>query len=1027
MIRKPKEFMSYGRVVVLLAVAVCLLAANAWGADTFGRRPYPSVSQPSYAANQVLITLKAGHTEVDLAALNAAYGSRAARRLSGTNTYVLDLPGSGAPAKTFIDGKAGILKKYPVVSDIQLNHVYRPLLSPQPNDEHYPAYYDPAGLLHGQWPLQPDPLDVTKQHIHAPEAWELQKGSSDVIVAVIDTGIRTTSVSDGPLLIRRPHPDLVNRLILTPANVIGPNGLIPPDTAQWDMDPSPPETDVGEGGWMHGTMCAGIIAAETDNNIGVAGICWEGVRILPVKAASDLDALFYEDALHEALEYVIRYRDTEVSSKTGEPLRVNVVNMSIGGQAPWSPFLVTQVRRVAESGIIIVAASGNSWEQGAYPVAFPAAMEDVISVGCTNSHDIVSTFSQRGRTLDLVAPGEDIVSTAWSRALAASEPPSGGGGSGGAQPPPIGPPGSLSSGIGIQAISNTFPDAYGNYIAEFQSGTSFSAPVVTAAVALLFSHGVPTGDIRDILYSTATPIGFGRPNDTYGWGMVNLRKALEKASIEVKIQTPAKSSIVTNSRPRFRIDFRHANKQTIEIRIDGQLIIGGSGGAISDWDKFYYTLDAAAGKTYLLFDYPVATGSHSLVVTAVSDYEFVTPPPVIPTATDTTNFVVRANALNAGWHMFSVPYILDSSISPETVIGSSAQLWRYAYADSDIASYAAYSAGGRMDNEATFQPPSVIGNVLVHPSDLAVATPPAGLGYWLKVRSNGLSLPGLDPALASEVGSAPYAIGLYYGWNMVGCPYVSPTPWQSAIFDFSGIRLTAQEAVEQGWIANYIYSYDAVRQTYTTAPISTAVMRPWEAQWVRVKVNAPSTALIHNASFLGSFASVGDALNCFGSAGANWFPFAASGSAYFSLGTTGLSDSSSQKIAPFGLNPGWFSSGIYQPVAVVPGERYSFSAWTKRVGVWPTSEGTQVGIDPTGGFDPMAASVIWSSTVEGTVDQWTQQVAYAQAQASQITVFVKVVANSPGADRTVYIDSAKIAGGPDAVLTVNPGYTTDPM
>jgi subtilisin family serine protease len=55
---------------------------------------------------------------------------------------------------------------------------------------------------------------------------------------------------------------------------------------------------------------------------------------------------------------------------------------------------------------------------------------------------------------------------------------------------------------------------FGNYIAEFASGTSFSSPIVAAAAALLISHGVPSSDVKEILCSTATPIGFGRPNDT---------------------------------------------------------------------------------------------------------------------------------------------------------------------------------------------------------------------------------------------------------------------------------------------------------------------------------------------------------------------------------------------------------------------------------------------------------------------------------------------------------------------------------
>ena len=369
-----KKLNRYARMGMLLAAASILLTVQACAAGDFVRRPDPSAR---YAANQVLITLRSGHTEADLAALNAQYGSRVARRLSGTNTYLLNLPGAGAPSDSLVANEAGILRKYPAVSAVAFNHIYRPLASLRPNDEYFDASYDINNLLHGQWQFQPDPVDPTLQHIHASEAWELEKGSDQVIVAVIDTGVRATTVVDDDTgaVIRRPHPDLVNRLILNPAYVFGPYGLIPPDTGMWDMDPSPPEGDA-EVGWVHGTMCSGLVAAETDNTIGMAGLCWSGVRILPIKAC-DEDANLYLDAVFEALEYVIRYRDTELSS-TGEPLRVNVVNMSFGGPGAWPPLLVTQIRRAAASGIVLVAGAGNSWEQGAFPPGYPAALDDVI-------------------------------------------------------------------------------------------------------------------------------------------------------------------------------------------------------------------------------------------------------------------------------------------------------------------------------------------------------------------------------------------------------------------------------------------------------------------------------------------------------------------------------------------------------------------------------------------------------------------------------------------------------------------------
>ncbi|MBP6965266.1 MAG: S8 family serine peptidase [Armatimonadetes bacterium] len=1024
-----------GRTIVrgtksLFLVCGILIAVQGWAAQGFVRRPAPS---REYAANQVMVTLRPGYTEADLSALNAAYGSRVVRRLSNGSTFLLDLPGSGAPSESFVASGSAIARKYPAVQGVQHNYYHE--IKARPNDEYFNAYYDTLSRLMGQWYFQPDPSDAAIKHVYATEAWDLQQGSSDIIVAVIDTGIRTKSAlgDDGTTYYRTPHPDLVGRLIVDPAPVLSPYGVIPPDTAMGDNDPSPPE-NAGAYVAAHGTMVAGLIAAQGDNTIGISGMCWNGVKILPVKVATDEDGLIWDDAVFDALEYCIRYRDTELTS-SGFPKRVNVINMSFGRQTLWPSTLVSQIQRAAASGIILVSTSGNEWESGPYPPDYPAALDEVICVGSTDRRDVVSTFSQRGRALDIVAPGEDVISTAFSPYLAEIGPvDSGGGDNGGGGGPPINPPGYYPS--QIQAIGSLFPDKYGNYIAEFISGSSFATAIVSGAAALLMSQGVPAADVKNMLYSTATPKGFGRPNETYGWGLLNVRAALEKASIDVQIQTPAKSSVVTSARPRIRIDFRHALASSIRVWLDkgtaGQvLLIGGSGAAIQDWSGLYYTLDAAAGKTYLQFDYPIAAGSHTITASADSDILFDSELPVAVSAEDSSTFIVRAATLNPGWHMFSVPYKLDSSVTPDQVIGTGSQLWRYAYTDGESPRYAAYAYGARMDNEATFHPYSVIANLSVRPSGSAVATPPAGLGYWLRVRSSGWTLPGLNPATASEVGGGPYEIGLYKGWNMVGCPYVSAAPWSSALVDYGGLRLTAQEAVTMGWIGNYIYSYDPVNQRYSTASVSSAVMQPWQSQWVKVKVDAPITARTYNASFQGTF-GLTTAPDCTGQVASDWSAFAASGEAHFTVGSVGVTDGVSQKVMP-ASSAGWFVGGIYQQIAVLPGQRYTFSAWTRRdmncSGVsgtcrWPFGEGTQVGIDPTGGTDPLASSVVWSST-ESLVGDWSQQLAYATAQSSTMTVFVAAFAGAPGTDRSVYIDNAQVSGGHDITLIVNPGYTTD--
>ena len=140
------------------------------------------------------------------------------------------------------------LRRDPEVEYAEANLIRRP--SAIPSDEHY----------HLQWD---DAL------INLPQAWEVTKGSGNVIVAVIDTGIL-------------PHPDLVERLI--PGYDFISDPAMAGDGDGLDADP----TDAGDdpkhqSSSFHGTHVAGTIGAATNNGIGVAGITWEG-RIMPVRA-----------------------------------------------------------------------------------------------------------------------------------------------------------------------------------------------------------------------------------------------------------------------------------------------------------------------------------------------------------------------------------------------------------------------------------------------------------------------------------------------------------------------------------------------------------------------------------------------------------------------------------------------------------------------------------------------------------------------------------------------------------------------
>jgi len=195
--------------------------------------------------------------------------------------------------------------------------------------------------------------------IGADRAWEVEKGSGDILVAVLDTGV-------DPL-----HPDLAGRVA---------TGY---DFIDGDGDPG----DVNG----HGTHVAGVIAASGDDGRGAAGVAWR-VRILPVKVLDD--------------QGYGRYSQVIAGLRYAADSGAAVINLSLGGGAP-SQALQEAVDYAISRGAVVVAAAGN---EALDSLSYPAACEGVIGVGATDEEDRTTAFSNRGEGLDLVAPGTSILS-----------------------------------------------------------------------------------------------------------------------------------------------------------------------------------------------------------------------------------------------------------------------------------------------------------------------------------------------------------------------------------------------------------------------------------------------------------------------------------------------------------------------------------------------------------------------------------------------------------------------------------------
>lgn len=230
-----------------------------------------------------------------------------------------------------------------------------------------------------------------KADISAVKAWETQKGSKDVVVAVLDTGVDFT------------HVDLKDNMWIRPANIpaytdpeLGTyndlNGFNGTDAIADPMD------DNG-----HGTHCAGIIGAEGNNGEGIVGVNWH-VKIMPLKFLGRGGFGSVDDAI-EAINYAIDRKKNGVN--------IRIISASWGSTQK-SQALEDVIRAAGDAGILFIAAAGNDSSNNDSRPHYPSNYDlpNVISVAALDRNDELASFSNYGlKTVHVAAPGKDILST----------------------------------------------------------------------------------------------------------------------------------------------------------------------------------------------------------------------------------------------------------------------------------------------------------------------------------------------------------------------------------------------------------------------------------------------------------------------------------------------------------------------------------------------------------------------------------------------------------------------------------------
>jgi serine protease len=311
-----------------------------------------------------------------------------------------------------------------------------------PNDTFYPQ----------QWPLS-DPVGG----VNAPLAWSITTGSANTVVAVVDTGVTAHPEFSGRLL---PGYDFIS----DPNSAGDGNGRDndASDPGDWTNDGQCGNGVPGEASSWHGTFVSGLIAANTNNAAGIAGMNWQAM-ILPVRVLGKCGGTF-----DDIVAGVLWAAGLPVTAAPANPSPARVINLSLGGQTSCPQAMQDAINAVLAQGAVVTVAAGNSSE--AATGFAPANCSGVVTVGASTHQGDRASYSNFGQRVDLSAPGGDGAVADWILSTS-------------------------NSGI-TSPVAATF-------VREI--GTSFAAPHVAGAASLMLARNpnLTPGQVLSIITGTA--------------------------------------------------------------------------------------------------------------------------------------------------------------------------------------------------------------------------------------------------------------------------------------------------------------------------------------------------------------------------------------------------------------------------------------------------------------------------------------------------------------------------------------------
>lgn len=310
-----------------------------------------------------------------------------------------------------------------------------------PNDPYYLAAPSTAS---GQWYLRA-PNAITVSAINAEAAWDITQGSSSVVVADLDTGVRLD------------HPDLAGKLLPGYDFISADSGGVfttANDNDGRDGDPNDPGDLASDGSSWHGTQTSGLIGAATNNGIGVAGV-GPNVMVLPVRVMGVNGG--YDSDIQAGMRWAAGLAVPGVPTNTNP---AKVINMSLGapGSCGASTGYPAAISAVTAAGAVIVVSAGND----GLAVNEPANCSGVVAVAGVRHAGTKVGYSSLGPQVALAAPAGNCVNLTG---------------------PCLYPLVTTSNSGATAPAANIYTD--GGSTASL--GTSFAAPLVSGTAALMFS------------------------------------------------------------------------------------------------------------------------------------------------------------------------------------------------------------------------------------------------------------------------------------------------------------------------------------------------------------------------------------------------------------------------------------------------------------------------------------------------------------------------------------------------------------